>query len=355
MKNLILLQENTGRVSFLNSISDVSLRNLVQHGIDGLAETFESTRASIQLHGYYDQIINLTDRRCTKANLLAEMIRQTRAGNVFDLLILGHGSPKTLYLHGSETMTDVDIQNLLVQARQQHAGMNFSLRLVYMCNCFSGTLLDSWLSIGAKTALGCDGVNYMPEPQITYFFDDFVKKNHSVTEANRRSFEASDAIWSVLGLSQNCRNSSRLKVSGNGNLKFEGRRLTVGQSVTETILARRAYNFTDILMIAGEKYKFTVSRSDKWKNRGYETNANGYPKGFGDIPRQSSYKMLQLVGEIFNENGNSLSYSGVHFGIGTSKTWDASLTGFLVCHANDNLIWYGDNSGSVTVTIKRIS
>lgn len=353
MKNLILLQENTGRVSFLNSISDPNLRNLVQHGIDGLAETFESTKTSIQLHGYYDQIINLTDVRCTKANLLSEMIRQTRAGNVFDLLILGHGSPKKLYLHGNETMTDVDIENLLVQARKAHAGMNFNLRLVYMCNCFSGSLLDSWLGIGAKTALGCDSINYMPEPQITFFFEDFVKKNFTSYEANTRSFNASNLIWSALGLAQNLRNESKLRIKGL-NTKFEGIRLTVGESVTRNIYASNAYNFTNLFLVAGEKYEFKVALSDKWKNNNNETNAKGYSKGVFDAPRQPSYKMLQLVGEIFHENRNSLTYAGVHFGIGTSKQWDVSLTGFLMCHANDGLIFYGDNSGHVTVTIKRV-
>jgi hypothetical protein len=354
MKNLILLQENSGRVAFLNSIADSNLRNLVRTGIDGLAENFESIKTSLQLRGYYDQIINLTDVNCTKAKLLAEMIKQTRAGNVFDLLILGHGGPKTIALHGSETLTDVDIANLLTQARQQHAGINFNLRLVYMCNCFSGSLLDSWLSIGAKTALGCDGVNFMPEPQITYFFDDFVKKNFNAVEANNRSFTASDAIWSVLSLPASKRTESKLRVKG-ANIKFEGIRLTVGETVTKVISANAPYNFTNLYLVAGERYQFTVAVTDKWKNGFNETNAKGYTKGLFDVPRQPSYKMLQLVGEIFNENRNSLSYSGIHFGIGTSKTWDVSLTGFLVCHANDGLVFYGDNSGSVTVTIKRIS
>lgn len=353
-KNLILLQENSGRVDFLNSISDKSVRNLVQTTIDGLAENFESIKTTLQLRGYYDEIINLTNRNCTKAKLLETMIEQSRNGNVFDLLVLGHGSPNKLHLHG-EDMTASDIRNMLTQAQSRHTNFKFNLRLVYMCNCFSGTLLDDWLHIGAKVALGCDNVNYMPEPQTTYFFDDFVKKNYTVTEANRRSYETSNSIWNLVGLSQSCRTSSKLRVSGNGSLKFEGRRLTVGESIKRNIYASTAHNFTSILMIAGEKYKFTVERNDKWKNGDKETNANGYPKGFGDIPRQPSYNMMKLVGEVFSDNLNNLSYTGIHFGIGTSKTWNVSLTGFLVCHANDNLIWYGDNSGKVEVTVKRIS
>ncbi len=355
MRNLILLQENTGQVAFLNSITDVNVRNLVKTTIDGLAENFESIKTTLQVYGYYDRIINLTNANCTKAKLLATMIDQTRSGNSFDLLILGHGSPNQLLLHGGERMTGQDIRNLLTQARAQHAGLNFKLRMVYMCNCSSGSLLDDWLHIGAKVALGTDGLNFMPEPQITFFFEDFVKKNFSVKEANNRSFAASDAIWSAVGLASDKRRDSKLRVAGDGNIRFEGRRLTVGESVTRNIYANNAYNYTNLFMIAGEKYKFTVPASDKWKNNNFETNANGYPRGFLDLPRQSGQKMMKLVGEIFSDNGNNLSYTGINFGIGTSATWDTSVTGFLVGHANDSLFAYGDNSGHVTVTVKRVS
>jgi len=143
MKNLILLQENSGRVNFLNSITDVNTKNLVKTFIDSLAENFESIKTGLQMYGYYDQIINLTDVRCTKANLLLEMINQSKSGNVFDLLILGHGSNKTIELHGSEIMNDSDIKGLLTQAKQQYSGFKFNLRLVYMCNCYSGSLLGA--------------------------------------------------------------------------------------------------------------------------------------------------------------------------------------------------------------------
>lgn len=354
MRNLILLQENSGQVSFLNSIPDANLRNLVRTTIDGLAENFESIKTTLQVKGYYDRIINLTNTNCTKAKLLQAMIDQTRNGNTFDLLVLGHGGPNELCLHGNERMTGQDIRNLLVQARAHYAGLNFKLRMVYMCNCNSGTLLDDWLHIGAKVALGSDGLNYMPEPQITFFFEDFVKKNYNVRDANNRSFNASNTIWSPV-LDNTLRQGSKLRVAGDSSIRFEGRRLTVGETVTRNIYAGNAYNYTNLFMIAGEKYKFTVPADDKWKNSANETNANGYPRGFLDFPRQPGQRMMKLVGEIFSDNGNNLSYTGINFGIGTSKTWDVSLTGYLVGHANDNLIAYGDNTGQIQVTIKRLS
>jgi hypothetical protein len=318
-----------------------------------LAENFESIKTTLQLNGYYNRIINLTNLNCTRAKLLDTMINETRSGNSFDLLVLGHGNNNQLNLHG-EIMNGQDIRNLLIDARNRHTGLNFKLRMVYMCNCISGTLLDDWLNIGAKVALGCDNLNYMPEPQTTFFFEDFVKKNYSVKEANNRSFNASNTLWALAGLSEDKRLGSKLRIAGDSSIRFEGRRLTVGESVTRNIYASNAYNYTNIFMIAGEKYKFTVSRNDNWKNGNKETNANGYQRGFGDIPRQP-YNMMKLIGEMFSDNGNNLSYTGVHFPIGTSKTWDVSLTGYLVCHANDNLLFYGDNSGKVVLTIKRIS
>lgn len=354
MRNLILLQENSGQVDFLNSIPDTSLRNLVKTAIDGLAETFEDIKTTLQVQGYYDRIINLTNRNCTRAKLLNAMIEQTRNGNSFDLLVLGHGGSDKLYLHNSETLTGQGIRDLLTEARAQHTGLNFKLRMVYMCNCVSGTLLDDWLHIGAKVALGSDSINYMPEPQTTFFFEDFVKNNYSVKDANNRSFAASDTIWSPF-LNNAQRQGSKLRVAGDSSIRFEGRRLTVGETVTRNIYAGNAYNYTNLLMIAGERYKFTVPVSDKWRNGNSETNANGYQKGFLDFPRQPGQRMMKLVGEIFSDNGNNLSYTGTFFGIGASKTWDVSRTGFLVGHANDNLIAYGDNSGMVTVSIKRLS
>ena len=157
--------------------------------------------------GHYDRIINLTDIRCTKSNLLSEMITQSKNGHMFDLLVLGHGTNKKLMLHGNETLTDVDIKAMLSQALRLHPGMKFNLRLVYMCNCFADTLSDAWLSIGAKTSVGCKNVNFMPEPQTTFFFEDFVKKGYSVVDACNRSFIRVDNLFTPAN-SSSCRSAA---------------------------------------------------------------------------------------------------------------------------------------------------
>lgn len=352
MKTLILLQENSGQVDFLKSIPEPNVRQLVKTVIDGLAETFESIKTTLQAFGYYDRIINLTNTNCTKLRLLTEMVNESRNNHVFDLLILGHGDPKKLYLH-NEIMTDTDVRSLLTQARQSFPGLNFKLRMVYMCNCFADSMSDAWLHIGAKTSIGCKDINFMPEPQTHFFFEDFVKKGYSVVEANSRSFQASNAIWAAAGLTAAKRTGSKLVVKGE-NIRFEGRRLAVGEAVERNIYASNAYNFTNILMLAGDKYELTAASSDRWRNGGSETNANGYKKGMFDAPRQGGYNVMTLVGELFNDNGNVLSYTGTHFKIGTSRNYEVPLSGYLMCHANDGMVFYGDNSGSVKLKIKRV-
>lgn len=129
--------------------------------------------------------------------------------------------------------------------------------------------------------------------------------------------------------------------------------LAVGESKTITISAREIHNLTGVFIRAGEIFQFSTSSPD-WKNGDKSTDCEGYEGNILDAARRhGDIKMMALVGEIFSEN-NTNSYTGFYFKIGCSKTWPATKTGFLICIANDNVIAYGDNSGSVSLTIKRI-
>jgi hypothetical protein len=129
--------------------------------------------------------------------------------------------------------------------------------------------------------------------------------------------------------------------------------LEVGQSVTRDIHAREAYNYTGVYMRQGQKFEFTTA-SREWNNGGRETTAEGYPGGPLDaLRRHPEYHVMALVGEVFSQNGNPLSYTGKYFKIGNDRTWTATQSGFLVTFANDCLACYGDNSRLVRLTIKR--
>ncbi len=376
---LIVLQENTGKLSFTPEIPE-PFRSTLNNVVDGLAENFENIKTKLQLADRYEKVILLTDAACTRANLLNNLIAQTKLGKTVDLLVLGHGGNtqdgSTYFLVlKNELLPETDvtlkfggvsksykgIRSLITEARSREgSGFNFNLRLVYMCNCKGGNTNDSWLSIGAKTVVGALNNNYMPEPQITYFFNDFVINGKTAAQAANDSWSASRPFYSVIPYMQQIENGmtridcSKMKVDGNASLRFAASKLAVNETKTFAIKAGEAYNHTTLFMSAGEKYQFTVSGTDLWKNNSTETTANGYQPGLLDgARRQSGYNMMTLVGEIFRDLNNT-SYTGTHFKIGTSRTYTAAISGYLMCHANDVLVGYGDNTGQVSMTVKRL-
>ena len=129
--------------------------------------------------------------------------------------------------------------------------------------------------------------------------------------------------------------------------------LDVNESVATTISANKLHDLTGVYMRSGQKFQFSTA-SPAWQNGTKETNCNGYEGSILDAARRHpDLDMMVLVGEIFSQN-NTSTYTGTYFKIGCSKTWTATKTGYLVCFANDNPLFYGDNAGVVTLTIKRI-
>ncbi|MFT4636861.1 MAG: hypothetical protein ACI8T1_000169 [Verrucomicrobiales bacterium] len=189
-RTLILLQENTGN-SILNDYIDGPLEDAAVDFIDNLAEGVETVQTEATASGKYQRFVNLSDSRCTRTNLLNELIRQSRDGFQVDLVIYGHGSPERLVLHEvlltlpsftrfSRTLTPfvpdasvltggttgnirTPIRDAIILTGGQVTSLN--LRMVYMCNCWGSTLNDDWLAAGAEVSVGSRFNNYMPEPR----------------------------------------------------------------------------------------------------------------------------------------------------------------------------------------------
>ena len=151
-RTLILLQENTGD-TFINDYVDGPLEEGIVNLIDDLAEGFETFQTELIASGKYQRFVNLTDRRCTRANLLSQLIRQSRDGYDIDLVVYGHGSPNRLVLNRGSLFGGVrgNLRSMLPDARRitRNARFNFNLRMVYMCNCWGSSLNDDWRAIGA--------------------------------------------------------------------------------------------------------------------------------------------------------------------------------------------------------------
>lgn len=368
-RTLILLQENGGYFKPIADALDGPAEDAARGIIDGIVEAGETLKFQELARGHYQRFVNLTDENATRAKLLQELIDQTVDGYTVDLAILGHGAKEVLFLHNNELLTGTrtgNIRSLLADARRiKGAKFQFKLRLVHMCNCYGSTVNDDWLAIGAQTVVGSKYNNYMPEPMTTLFWDDFVKKDKSVRQAAADSYAASKVIWQVVpGYTTPARGTRLTKiqesaqvVSGDGNLIFNDECvLKLNETQTVVVRADRTHTFPGIYLVPGQRYKFTATGT--WNSGGLFTptvNANGYRPGPFDGGRRHSSNMMSLVGERFRHNGDVLSFiSGSGFKIGTSRTYTATAGGYLNLFANDNLLAYGDNTGRVTVKIKRV-
>ncbi|MBL8723574.1 MAG: hypothetical protein JNK49_05975 [Planctomycetes bacterium] len=387
-RTLILLQENSGR-SALTEWMPASIRTLAEGIVDRFVETGESAKFAALAQGTYQRFVDLSDARCTRANLLTQLINQTRDGYTVDLCVLGHGAINELSLNNGPNLTGQTtrllwdrntgqmvntivpgtIRSMLSDARSLHGStFQFRLRTVYMCNCEASSLNDDWLAIGAKVSVGARRNNYMPEPMLSDFWQHFAKGDKHVAEAAAASYASSAPIWSLLpgyttvdpdtGLTKV--QASQPVVAGDPNLIFRDEcLLAVGQSRTFTVQANQIHRLPSVYLVAGQTYRFTTSGT--WRNgtsvfAPAATNANGYTPGITDFARRHSSNMMCLVGERHARWNDVLSFvSGSQFRIGASNTVTVGIRGFLCLYANDLLTGYLDNVGSITVTIERIS
>jgi hypothetical protein len=394
-RTLILLQENNDGNSYMTDLLPAGpIRDGADFIVDSFIEGGEAAKFQALASGSYQRFVNLSDANCTRAKLLEQLIKQSKDGYVSDLAILGHGSPESLRLNGENltglttatvfnpltgttgTLTNLgSIRTLLTEARaQQGSSFAFKLRLVHMCNCFGATTNDDWLAIGAKTSIGSSKIDWMPEPLITFFWDDFVKKDKRASKAAADALAATRDAYAlvpgystdqtsgpgVVGLTR--REETDQVVAGNGNLIFKDEfQLALNQSKTVTVQAGQTHNFPTVYLVAGQKYTFTSGSSDTWKNGidpfSTTVNANGYTPGPLDAARRFPANMMRLIGERFthptaSNPANFIGGSG--FSIGRTLTHTAEGHGFLCLYANDIIAAYGDNSGSISVTIKRI-
>jgi hypothetical protein len=149
------------------------------------------------------------------------------------------------------------------------------------------------------------------------------------------------------------------------------RTLRVGESATITVEAKEAYNNTKLLLVKNGRYE--ISAKGKWKDASCkETDPDGFLTSecgssmpgvdilmgaTESIRRASAQKWFCLMGEIFDETCNVFDNitADQQFRIGKSRVLTPSVSGKLILFANDVLTAYGNNTGKLTVTIKRTS
>lgn len=126
--------------------------------------------------------------------------------------------------------------------------------------------------------------------------------------------------------------------------------LAVGESITVPIEAANPSKTTRIHFEAGGVY--ALDATGKWYDAGRETEPAGYKDGnfFQNLVwwlrRSPQANWLALLGAV--EPGQA------PFLIGTHAVYHARIPSELICFANDVPGFYWNNSGVVSLTVRRI-
>jgi GH24 family phage-related lysozyme (muramidase) len=173
------------------------LRQQIKSITDNLLESAElaANRYTAAKPDLYSDVVVLRDGTASYSDLKSQLVALSQAGKVIDLFILTHGSDNYISVAGG-----VDDKKIL-QMRSE-SGKPLAIRSVYMMNCVGSSLNGAWLKIGAKVSAGSRGNNYLPEPTMFFFWQNW-KAGQSFESAATGAYKATvklmnDAVRSFL-------------------------------------------------------------------------------------------------------------------------------------------------------------
>jgi GH24 family phage-related lysozyme (muramidase) len=185
-------------------VSDDTRRQLVElirakiRGFtDNLLETAElaANRYTAAKPDSYSDVVVLRDATAVYSELKSQLIALSQAGKIIDVFILTHGGENVICLAGSVTGENIR------QIKAEY-GKPLSIRAVYMMNCYGSTLNQAWLDAGAKVSSGSKLINYLPEPTMFFFWQNWKEGQtfeSAATSAYKSTVQAmNDAVRNFL-------------------------------------------------------------------------------------------------------------------------------------------------------------
>jgi hypothetical protein len=202
---ILVAIENTGSLPFELNVSP-ELKTAIESFVDKIAEFGEETNCRNLFKNYYQKVVILCDTDCTKENIKAQMAALGK-GYLLDLTTLGHGAldngEGVMILHDGMEQWWSNPLNLreseILAWKDLPEFQDLKLGLVYMMNCQGSKFIDTWLSLGFKTAIGAEGNNWMPEPMFTFFWTRF-RNGEAADYAAAKAWEDSRIFWQSIYL-----------------------------------------------------------------------------------------------------------------------------------------------------------
>ena len=173
------------------------LREKIKSYTDNLLETAELSinRYSASKPDLFGDVIILRDGTASYRDLKSKLIALSGDGKIVDLFILTHGSDDSISVPGG-------ISGQKIRDMRAENGKPLSIRSVYMMNCVGSSLNQAWIDAGAKVSSGALGNNYLPEPTMFFFWQNWKDGQtfeNAVTSAYRKTINLmSDAVRAFL-------------------------------------------------------------------------------------------------------------------------------------------------------------
>jgi GH24 family phage-related lysozyme (muramidase) len=167
------------------------IRDKLKEFTDNLLETAELTlnRYSAAAPDKFNNVTVLRNSTASYQELKNTLINLSKENKIIDLFILTHGREDFIAVTG-------DIDSKKIKAMKDEYGKPLSLRSVYMMNCKGSTLNEAWLYAGAKASSGSIQNNYLPEPTMYFFWNNWKEGQsfeNAATSAYRKTINLMNA------------------------------------------------------------------------------------------------------------------------------------------------------------------
>ena len=163
----VIPQSNLIPAKYKNSLAQVIHEKLMKF-TDNLIETLELSinRYNASKPQFFGDVVTLRDGTSSYNDLKNKLLDLSRNNRIIDLFVLTHGSGDFISVPGG-------INSDRIRAMKTELGRPLSLRSVYMMNCVGSSLNQAWIDAGAKASSGAIGNNYLPEPSMFFFWQNW--------------------------------------------------------------------------------------------------------------------------------------------------------------------------------------
>ena len=195
-------------VSNLNCVNPANWREQVFNPLTWLNQTTDNAlenavkaqNSLLNTQAYYDQVVVMEDADAVPDKVIAAM-RSLAPTHVMDVHVLTHGGQEFFVGHNNASFTSA---NFFQPLKADTDAKRMYVRAVYQMNCFSSTLKDDWISLGAISVNGTASatLNNMPQ-QYFHWLQRWLVSVQGMGNASDGSFNDAAAysrpIYSIVG------------------------------------------------------------------------------------------------------------------------------------------------------------